>query len=189
MKDYSIRLSAWFLRLENLARTNQVMIPQVWRSPEPDVCKTIQHSCLIRLTSVNNGILSLSKLPVPKFCTLPQARKNVRGVNKDIDKHCKIALIVPNSNVFWVSNLGVGQISSLGRGLSKDKFPPPWALVQEFVRAPGLSRQPFRLVQVVQEIKNKAKEAILGPRGSRCEKDFVIWRSSRSPSFEGKRFA
>jgi hypothetical protein len=140
-----------------LARTNQLMIPQVWRSPGPDVCKTIQHLCLIKLISANKWVLSLAKMPVSEPCGLQEAKKGFHSAHKDIDKCCKIVLIVrkfkhllgfePRS---W-TNLVFTEVRPkidphpLGPGTGDISI---WAVVQ-----------PFGLVQVVQKIK-KAKGAV-----------------------------
>lgn len=141
-----------------MARTNQLMIPQVWRLPEPDVCKTIQHSCLIRLTSANKRVLSLSKMLVPAFCTVPQTKKSFYSAHKGIDKRCKMALIVPNFNVHWVSNLGVRQLSSL-RGEARPKIDShPLGPGIGDRRSPGLSCSRSGWFKAVQENKRKVEK-------------------------------
>jgi len=116
-----------------LARTNQLMIPQVWRSPGPDVCKTIQHLCLIKLISANKWVLSLAKMPVSDSCGLQQAKKGFHSAHKDIDKCCKIVLIIRKFKCFlgfeprsWTKS------RPCWRGSSKDKSPPPWARYRRY---------------------------------------------------------
>jgi hypothetical protein len=148
------------------------MIPRIWSSPEPDVCKPLQLLCLIRLTSANKRVLSLLNLPVSDSCTLRQAQKNSHSVHKDIDKLFKIALIVPNFNVFRFSSRVVGQISSFLGELCPKIDSHPLGPGIGHGRSPGLSCSRSGWFKAVQEVKNKIKGAIqifeLDHEESRC---------------------
>jgi len=134
---------------------NQLMIPQVWRLPEPDVCKTIQHSCLIGLTFANKRILSLSKMLVPEFCTLLQAKKSFYSTHKGIDKRCKMALIVPNFNVCWVRTSVLGKSRPYEERLVQKKDSHPLGPGTGDRRSPGLSCSRSGWFKAVQENKRK----------------------------------